>query len=59
MNDNYILLLYIEHLIKPLETIIKDPKFNRYPKKEQQEINHFLLQQYRKLEQIINGKISF
>lgn len=54
MNDNSITLLYIEHLIKPLETIIKSPDFvTKYSLEEQQKINQLLLHQYQELEQLM------
>ncbi len=46
--------LYIKHIIKPLEKIVKNPNFEtQYSKQDQQYINKFLLQQYQNLENLI------
>lgn len=56
--NNHIIELYLKHIIKPLETIIKKPDFiNNDSKKEQQTINKLLLYHYRELESIMKDKI--
>lgn len=54
MNNDSIALLYIKHLIEPLEKLIKNPDFNKnYSSQEKKTINQFLLKQYRNLETIL------
>ena len=55
MTNNAIALLYIKHLIEPVEELIKNTNFNRnYSKEENEKINQFLLKQYRNLEAILD-----
>ena len=54
MNNNSITLLYIKHLITPLEKIIRNPEFTtKYKLQEQQKIDQLLLHKYQELEHII------
>lgn len=59
MNKKTMSLLYVEYLIKPLETIITSPEFTKkYSIKEQQEISQFLIQQYINLETLIKEQLE-
>lgn len=52
--NHKIALLYIKHIIKPLEEQIKNPNFEvQYSKQDQQNIQRFLLNQYKTLENIM------
>lgn len=54
MNNEAMALLYINHLINPLEALTKHPDFfKNYSIDEQEEIKQFLLKQYYNLEQLI------
>lgn len=52
-----IILLYIRHLIQPLEQLIKNPNFvKKYSKQEQKKWDQLLLHQYKEIEAILKEK---
>jgi len=50
MQKESLILIYINHLIKPVEQLLK---YNNNSKKEQIELQKFLLRQYQTIEKII------
>lgn len=55
MKIDQIARLYINHLIRPLEQMIKSPNFMfQYSIEDQKAISQFLLQQYHNLEILMN-----
>lgn len=60
IKNNLIELLYIKHLITPLENLTKNPNFIKYySKKDQEIIERFLMQQYKHIETLLKEKKKF